>query len=76
MATNHYPTQRQEQAMKDVSEHPDATLEDRRHRLGITRAGVHAVLGALEKKGLTAHRDGGKWSLTAGGRKWLKSKRA
>jgi len=73
---NPYPTQRQEQAMKDVAAHPDATLEQRRSRLGITRAGVHAMLGALEKKGLMTHEEGGHWSLTSPGKKWLKQKRA
>lgn len=71
--SNGYPTQRQEQAMRDVAAHPDATLEERSKRLKITRAGVHAMLGALEKKGLTLRADGGRWSLTAPGKKWLKA---
>lgn len=68
---NKYPTEQEEAALMDVQKFPGESLADRAERLGVTRGGVHHLLVRCEDKGM-AQRDGGKWSLTTQGRKWVR----
>ena len=72
---NPYPTPREEIALKDVLKEPSASLAERLERLEALnlagRSGVLYLLNRLRKKGLVAC-DGGEWSVTVEGRRWLR----
>ena len=71
MALTPYPTKRQEEALRDVLDHPGASLAERAARLDITRAGVLGILRSLGAKTLALPDAKGKWTITRLGRKWL-----
>jgi Mn-dependent DtxR family transcriptional regulator len=74
MEQNGYPTQRQEEAMRDVNKYPGDSLAPRADRLGVSRSGVLQVLQSVERKGLAKRSAAGKWALTAAGVRWLGSR--
>jgi len=71
---NPYPTHRQEQVLRDVLKSPESSLQERANRLGHTRVSILQHLRSLGAKGLTVKDEAGKWSVTPGGRKWLRPK--
>ena len=69
---NHYPTSKEEAALKDALKHEGDSLAERAERIGVTRGGVLHLMRRLEAKGLAAQSVGGKWVVTLAGRKWLR----